>query len=221
MNYDSSKHVIIADDHPIFRKGLREVIDSTGQWQVIAEAESGKTVVEHYINYAPDVVILDISMGQVNGFEAAKKILHHDPNARCVMMTMYRETAFCQRALAIGVRGYLLKDDASDDIVSCLNSVIQGEIFISNSLGENVYLPEKDNTAKPELVLSETEMRILTAIAELKTNKEIAAEFDISVRTVQNHRHNINSKLNLSGRQVLLQFAVKWLESTVDEALPD
>ncbi len=207
--------VIIADDHPIFRQGLRDVIDRTGQWQVIAEAESGKTAVEHYLSYTPDVIILDITMGKMNGFIAAEKILHHDPAARCVMMTMYREVAFCQRALSIGVLGYLLKDDASGEIIKCLNQVILGERFISNSLESNCLLPENTNIAKPELVLSDAELRILTGIAELKTNQEIARELKLSVRTVQNHRQNISSKLNLGGRQVLLQFAVKWLEDKI------
>lgn len=204
--------VIIADDHPIFRKGLREVIDSTEHWQVIAEAETGETAVEYYRRYTPEIIVLDIAMGEMNGFQAAKKILRHDANARCVMMTMYREAAFCQQALAIGVRGYLLKDDASGDIVTCLEQVMQGKQFLSNSLGE-LPPPSTQAIAQPEAVLSDTELRVLTAIAELKTNREIAATFDISVRTVQNHRQNISNKLNLSGRQVLLQFAVKWLES--------
>ncbi len=207
--------VIIADDHPIFRKGLREVIDSTGQWQVIAEAETGKTAVEHYLRYTPNVIILDIAMGKMNGFTAAEKILQHDPAARCVMMTMFREVAFCQRAMSIGVLGYLLKDDASGEIVKCLNQVVLGEQFFSDSLDSNCLPPQKKDIAKPELVLSDAELRILTGIAELKTNQEIAKDLNLSVRTVQNHRQNISSKLNLGGRQVLLQFAVKWLEDKV------
>ncbi len=143
------KHVVIADDHPIFRKGLRDVIESTGQWQVIAEAESGKTAVQHYLNYTPDVIILDISMAQGNGFEAVQKILYHDPKARCVMMTMYREIAFCERALSIGAKGYLLKEDGIGDIVTCLDQVMAGKIFISSiiiqSLNKNIFRHHKSN----------------------------------------------------------------------------
>lgn len=205
------QHVVIADDHPIFRKGLRDVIDSTSQWQVIAEAESGKTAIEYYFAYTPAVIILDISMGESNGFDAAQKILQLDPKARCVMMTMYREASFCQRALSIGAKGYLLKEDSINDIVTCLEHVVQGKQFISSSLNTTACLSQESKVIIiPEQVLSDTEMKILTAIAELKTNKVIATEFNISVRTVQNHRQNICNKLNLSGRQALLQFAVKW-----------
>lgn len=216
----AEQHVVIADDHPVFRKGLTDIINSTQQWHVIAEAENGKTAVEYYLIYTPDVIILDISMGKTSGFDAAKKILQLDPGARCVMMTMYREASFCQRALSIGVKGYLLKEDSVSDIITCLEHVMQDELFISNGLNKAYCLPQANEViATPELVLSDTELRILTAIAELKTNKEIAAEFNISLRTVQNHRQNISSKLNLSGRQVLLQFAVKWLADSLNDGV--
>lgn len=209
------KKVIIADDHPIFRKGLREIIEAHSNYIVIAEAESGTSAWQHYQAYQPDIVILDISMGEVNGLEVAEKILTDNKHAKCIIMTMYKDDVFCKRALSIGVKGYLLKDDVSDAIINCLNAVMVGKLFISESLGDvsqyqnnRFHLIEEN----PEMILSDKELVILQAIAELKTNKEIARERHISHRTVQNHRQNISSKLNLSGRNALLQFAIKWLK---------
>lgn len=205
--------VIIADDHPIFRKGLRELIDSTETWQVIAEAETGKTALAHYRQYQPDIVILDISMGEMNGLEVAEKLLTADPDAKCIIMTMYRETTFCQRALALGVKGYLLKDDASDDMLRCLARVSNGDNFVSRSLDDvKACCPPTPDIASPELSLSKKELALLRDIADLKTNKEIAQAHNISIRTVQTHRQNMSTKLNLSGRHALIQFAVKWAE---------
>lgn len=206
--------VIIADDHPILRKGLREIIDQTGHYQVIAEADSGESALQYYQAYKPDIIILDISMGAVNGLEVAKAILQANRQALCVIMTMYSETAFCKRAMTMGVKGYLLKDDAADAIVDCLDKVRHGHRYISQSLGCEQALISSEPEEYPEDVLSDKELVILAAIATLKTNKQIAAEQNISYRTVQNHRHNISSKLNLSGRQALLQYAIQWQERT-------
>lgn len=209
------KTVIIADDHPIFRKGLREIIEIHPNYVVIAEAESGITAWQHCQTYQPDIVILDISMGEVNGLEVAEKMLADNKHAKCIIMTMYNDDVFCKRALSIGVKGYLLKDDVSDAIISCLDAVASGKTFISENMGDIEQYrsqPYDLMDVRPENVLSNKELIILQAIAELKTNKEIAREQHISHRTVQNHRQNISSKLNLSGRQALLQFAIKWFE---------
>lgn len=212
---EGCKKVIIADDHPIFRKGLREIIETHSDYVVIAEAESGATVWQQYQDYQPDIVILDISMGKMNGLKVAEKILADNEDAKCIILTMYNDDLLCKRALSVGVKGYLLKDDASGAIIHCLAAVVEGKPFISNKLGDieqyGSYLSDSAEV-RPELVLSEKELVILKAIAELKTNQEIATEKHLSLRTVQNHRHNISKKLNLSGRQTLLQFALKWFE---------
>lgn len=204
-------NVIIADDHPVFRKGLREIIDAIEYWQVIAEAESGATALKYYQQYQPDVIVLDISMGKMSGLEVAEKILAQNKNAKCVIMTMYKEVAYCHRAMSLGVKGYLLKDDASDDIKRCLEDVVQNKKFVSETLSKLIKsLPPNAEAMRPESILTKRELCILKSIANLKTNKEIAKEFNISTRTVQNHRQNMSEKLHLSGRQALLQFAVKW-----------
>lgn len=207
--------VIIADDHPIFRKGLREIIEKHAEYTVIAEAESGVTAWQHYQMYQPDIVVLDISMGEVNGLVVAENILSENKRANCIIMTMYNDAVFCKRAVSVGVKGYLLKDDVSNTIINCLEAVTTGKTFISEHLGDVAQYrsqPYDLTAALPETVLSDKELIILKSIAQLKTNKEIAREQNISHRTVQNHRQNISNKLNLSGRQVLLQFAIKWME---------
>lgn len=208
-------NIIIADDHPIFRKGLREIIEKNAEYNVIAEAESGKTALQYYQHYQPDIMILDISMGDMNGLDVAETILTSNKQALCVMMTMYSDSSFCKRALSLGVKGYLIKDDAVDTIITCLHKVRYHERYISESLGDIDNFLNTQTQITAESVLSKKEMTILMAISQLKTNKEIAQQENISLRTVQNHRQNMSNKLNLSGRQALLQFAIQWAKTSI------
>lgn len=205
--------VVIADDHPIFCNGLTDIIESTKKWQVVATANDGNTALAYYQQYKPDIIVLDIHMTGINGLTAAERILRQNPNAHCVMMTMYREAAYCQRALALGVQGYLLKEDAAENILTCFEQVIIGETFVSQRLpteASDTPPPTTPTVIQPEGLLTERELAVLNAIADLKVNKVIAKEMSISLNTVHNHRQNMCHKLRLSGRQALLQYAVNW-----------
>lgn len=210
----SPRPVVIADDHPIFCNGLTDIIESTQQWQVVASAHDGQTALDYYQQYQPDIIVLDIHMAGMNGLTTAERILQQHPNAHCVMLTMYRETAYCQRALALGVKGYLLKEDAAEDILTCFEHVLNNQRFISHRVqGISADNPPIITPTLPENVLTERELAILSAIADLKVNKVIAKEMSISLNTVHNHRQNMCHKLKLSGRQALLQYAVNWKSS--------
>ena len=204
--------VVIADDHPIFRKGLLQVIAIEPDLAIVGEAADGQTALEQIKTQQPDVAVLDIDMPKKNGFVLAQEIRDCKLPVKIVFLTMYKEENAFNRALDLGVKGYLLKDSAVTDIVAGIRAVANGQHFISPAISS--YLINRHTRAdrladeKPGLKdLTPTERRILKLIADNKTSKEIAAELFISARTVDNHRTNIATKLELHGSHALLKFA--------------
>ncbi len=204
--------VVIADDHPIFRKGLLQVIEIEPDLAIVGEAADGQTALEQIKTQQPDVAVLDIDMPRKNGFVLAREIADCKLPVKIVFLTMYKEENAFNRALDLGVKGYLLKDSAVTDIVAGIRAVANGQHFISPAISS--YLINRHTRAgrladeKPGLKdLTPTERRILKLIADNKTSKEIAAELFISARTVDNHRTNIATKLELHGSHALLKFA--------------
>jgi DNA-binding NarL/FixJ family response regulator len=206
--------VVIADDHPIFRHGLRCVIEKSPRLKVVAEAEDGSTALERIQEHKPDVAILDIDMPRQDGFAVARTIRERRLPVTVIFLTMHKDELHFNEALDIGVRGYLIKDNAAADVVNCINAVTSGEDYISPAVSS--YLLGRSRRAatlarqQPGLNdLTAAEHRILELLAEYKTNKEIASELCVSVRTVENHRANICSKLDLHGHHALVKFAVQ------------
>ena len=204
--------ILIADDHPIFRKGLLQVIEIEPDLAIVGEAADGQTALEQIKTLKPDVAVLDIDMPKKNGFVLAQEIGDCKLPVKIVFLTMYKEENAFNRALDLGVKGYLLKDSAVTDIVAGIRAVANGQHFISPAISS--YLINRHTRAgrledeKPGLKdLTPTERRILKLIADNKTSKEIAAELFISARTVDNHRTNIATKLELHGSHALLKFA--------------
>ena len=205
------KSVIIADDHPIFRSGLRAVIESEPSFAVIGEASDGHEALSMIVNEKPSIAILDYNMPKLNGFEVLKEILKLDIDVSPVMLTMHNDEAMFAKAFELGVRGYVLKDGASIDIVSCLHAVSQGQIYTSSAV--TTYLFKRaSRTAKAVDglgSLTPSERKILRLIADYKTSREIADELGVSVRTVENHRSNITAKVGVSGSHALIKFAMQ------------
>lgn len=204
--------LVIADDHPIFRKGLLQVIEIEPDLQIVGEAADGQTALDQIKTLRPDVAVLDIDMPKMNGFVLAQEIGARKLPSKIIFLTMYKEENAFNRALDLGVKGYLLKDSAVTDIVAGIRAVATGQHFISPAISS--YLINRHTrvdrleTEKPGLKdLTPMERRIIKFIAENKTSKEIAAELFISVRTVDNHRTNIATKLDLHGSHALLKFA--------------
>lgn len=204
--------LVIADDHPIFRKGLLQVIEIEPDLEIVGEAADGQTALDQIKNLQPDVAVLDIDMPKKNGFVLAQEIGEAKLPSKIIFLTMYKEENAFNRALDLGVKGYLLKDSAVTDIVAGIRAVANGQHFISPAISS--YLLNRHGRVdrleaeKPGLKdLTPMERRIIKLIAENKTSKEIAAELFISVRTVDNHRTNISTKLDLHGSHALLKFA--------------
>ena len=212
MNSAELITVLIADDHAIFRKGLRDIIAATPSLRLVAEAAEGLAAWEQMRRLQPTVAVLDFEMPGLDGLQVALKARQAALPVAVVMLTMHKEEDLFNHAMDSGVRGYLLKENAAEDLLQCVRSVVVGHSFISPILSDFL-LRRSARTqalrqAKPSLEdLTPTERRILQLIATDLTSKEIADRLDSSVRTVENHRFHICEKLNLHGSHSLLKFA--------------
>ena len=207
--------IIIADDHPVFRRGLRMVIEAETDFTVAAEASDGFEAIEAIEKHKPDLIVLDVNMPQMNGFDVVRQLQTRRSKTSVVFLTMHRDEEIFNAAMDLpGVGGFILKDSAVTEIIDCLKTVLKGKPFISPQL--SAFLLGRSRRAA-ELVarvpalqrLTPTESRILKLIAEYKTSKEIADILCIHSRTVDNHRTNISQKLDLKGSHALLKFAVE------------
>jgi DNA-binding NarL/FixJ family response regulator len=205
--------IVMADDHPIVRQGLRLMIEANKTMTVVAEAGDGETALELIEQHKPDVAVLDIDMPKMDGFAVAREIAQKSLAVEIIFLTMHSEEEIFQAAMDLGVKGYVLKDSAVTDIVNSIKAVAEGRPYLSPELS-SLLLKRRRRTEELEKEqpglhdLSPTERKILKLIAEDKTSKEIAAELFISYRTVETHRANICKKLDLHGSLALVKFAV-------------
>ena len=214
MDQTSDIRIVIADDHPIFRRGLKEVIESDPRLKVIAEASDGKAAIELIEFLKPEVAVLDIDMPERNGFAVARDVHEKKLPTATVFLTMYREGDALDKAIELGVKGYVLKDGAAGEIVAAVRSVWAGGHYISPALSsflvdrmERISVLSQDRPGLKSL--TPTERKVLRMISEKKTTKQIAAELFVSPRTIDNHRSNICLKLDLQGSNALLKFALE------------
>ncbi|HEY3138361.1 MAG TPA: response regulator transcription factor [Blastocatellia bacterium] len=206
--------ILLADDHPLLRRGLRQTIESEADFEVVAEAANGVEALRLIEQQKPQVAILDLSMPEMGGFDLAAELQRRKLGVAVVFLTMHKDKYMFDKAMDLGVKGYVLKDTALDEIMQALRSVRRGQRYISPPLFD--YLLERIDRAdslaeqRPGLsYLTPTERRVLRLIAEYKTSKEIADELHIHHRTVDNHRTNIANKIGLQGSHALLRFAVE------------
>ena len=206
--------VIIADDHPIFRSGLRQVLAAHDTVRIVDEVSDGESALRSIESSKPDVAVLDIDMPKKNGLEVVEALHEKNLDVPVIFLTMYNDREMFDKAMDIGVRGYVLKESAAREIVEAVQLVADGKYYVSPAMSS--HLIERHARAAelqkevPGLeLLTPTERKILKLIADGKTSKEIAAGLNVSVRTVDNHRLNISEKLNIHGTHQLLKFAVQ------------
>lgn len=213
---DEIKTVLIADDHPIFRQGLKHVLESLSWLKVIGEADNGESALILIDRLQPDILILDIAMPGQDGLSVLEKSRAQRPDRIVIIITSYDDKAYLDRAMDLGAKGYLLKDNAAENLVQCLETVLAGQVFISPSLGGvRSILPAVSSPDSSLLErLTKTEKRVLALVAEYMTSKEIANKLNVSYRTVQNHRAHICDKLNLKGAHQLMSFALQNKDKT-------
>lgn len=206
--------IIIADDHPVFRDGLVNIISKEKDIQIIGEADNGEKAYEMIMELKPDIAMLDIHMPRMTGLQILKELKKNKINVRTIFLTVYNDEDMFDEAMENGISGYVLKDSAVSDIVECIRKVASGNYYISPSVS-NFLVNRRDKLKKLEsnkpaiCELSKTELTVLKLIAEGKTSALIAEELFISPRTVENHRTNINNKLNLKGTHSLIKFAIE------------
>lgn len=205
--------IVLADDHPIVRQGLKQMIEADPNLLIVAEAGDGETALALIAEHQPNVVVLDVDMPRMNGFAVAREMRDRKLNIPVVFLTMHGEEEVFRAALDLDAKGYVLKDSALAEIVSSIKSAAAGRPFFSSSLSglllnrsrrSGVFADENHGLNQ----LTVTERRVLKLIAEEKTSKEIGEQLYISHRTVEKHRANISRKLNLQGSLALVKFAV-------------
>lgn len=206
--------LLIADDHKIVREGLKTLLHGLSDISVVGEAANGLSAVEMTQRLQPHIVILDISMPEINGIEAARRILANDPGVRLIALSMHADHRFVLAALKAGFKGYLLKDSAFEDLIHAIRTVMQGQVFLSPTITAMVVTDLIRHSSEPagETAfdrLSPREREILQMIAEGKNTKEIAARLQISVKTVETHRKQVMDKLDLHTIAELVKYAIK------------
>jgi DNA-binding NarL/FixJ family response regulator len=217
--------ILLADDHTMVRDGLRMLINGQPDMEVVAETGSGHQAVGLAAQSAPDVAVLDISMPDIGGAEAAEQIAAHCPAVRIVMLTRHSDQAYLRQALRVGATGYVLKQSAGDTLISAIRIVAQGGSYIEPALArpllQRTYSQPAPARRRPAVeILSAREEEVLQAVAWGRTNKEIASALSLSIKTVESYKAAAIEKLQLRSRAEIVRYAVSrgWLS---DDMAPE
>lgn len=206
--------ILIAEDHPIFRDGLRQVIECDPRLKVVAEAADGQAALDMLPQCGAAIALLDIDMPHKDGFEVAQAIQEKQLPIAVIFLTMHNDERFLNAALDLGVKGYLVKDSAATEVINCINAVAAGQRFVSPQLTGYLISRSRNAVASGAQAtgletLTAAERRILQLVAEYKTSREIADLLCLGVRTIEFHRANICEKLELKGSHALIKFAAE------------
>ena len=209
------RKVLIVDDHPIVRQGLRLMINEEPDLKVCGEAQSEREARIAIRDLEPDVVIVDISLVQGDGLELVRDVHAHHPELPMLVLSMHDELIYAERLLAAGASGYIMKQAASDQLLVALRRVLSGDRYISESLAENLGRPRGGADAgtkgdDPIERLSNRELQVLSLIGRGQSSREAADRLGLSVKTVETHRQSLKRKLNLATNAQLLQYAINW-----------
>ena len=217
--------IVLADDHAMFRRGVKRIIQENAELEVVGEAADGLQLLEIIKHSPPDMVIADVSMPNLRGLEATREIKMAFPEVRVIILTMHKDKEYLYHALSAGAEGYLLKEDADIELFSAINAIRQGGTYISRLLAPqltDIFMERQRGQEGPGKVPSELlttrEREIIKLIAEGKSSKEIASLLYISSRTVQHHRANIMRKLNFKKTADLVKYAIQKGYTSTDRA---
>lgn len=201
--------VVLADDHSVVRKGFGLILSSQPDFEVVGEASNGREAVELASQLKPDVVVIDVSMPELNGIEGTRRIGEVSPRTRVLALSMHRDGVYVREILRAGAKGYLVKDADDDAFVDAVRAVARGEGYISPAVSESVLSDYRKHVTNPVDLLTSREREVLQLIAEGQTNKEIANLLKLSVYTIEAHRGKIMEKLNLHNTGDIVRFALR------------
>lgn len=202
--------VLVVDDHPVVRRGLRACLEEKARFQVVGEASDGRAAMDQVTVLRPDLMLVDVHMPGMDGLQVCEAVRKVSPETRVVILSIHHRPDYIQRALSAGARGYLLKDVPADQLVEALERVHRGEVVLSPQVTEMAMSQwvRRQNRAERTRALSRREQQVVALIARGLSNKEIAQQLGVSVRTVETHRERIMRKLNLRSVAALTRYAI-------------
>jgi len=206
--------ILLADDHKLLREGIRSLLEKQDEFEIVGEAEDGRETVKLALNLAPDVIIMDITMPNLNGIDATAQLKKEIPDSKVVALSMHKDKNFIEEMLRAGASGYLLKENSSKELIEAINTVLANKTYLSSEINDIVVKDFVDHlAAKKELSPSKSltlrEREILQLIAEGNNTKEISSILNISVKTVETHRQHIMQKLKIYTVAGLTKFAIR------------
>ncbi len=209
--------VLLVDDHALFRQGVRSLLERSGEYEIVGEYPDGQTALAHLESVHPDILLVDISMPGLNGLELTKRLVTKGFASPILVLTAYDDSAYIREVMASGARGYLLKQSAAEDLHHAIRKVLRGEVYLGPGVAEKVMktTPSKrgSSAAKNRAEITPREREVLIEVARGLSNKEIAARLEISIKTVEVHKSNFMSKLEVQSRAEVFRFAMErgWL----------
>ncbi len=214
----TNKRIYIVDDHPLMRKGLVMTIEKEMGFEVCGQAENAEDGLSDIIKLKPDAAVFDISLPGMNGIELIKNVLHQMPQLKILVVSRHDEDLYAERALRAGAKGYLMKLEAGETLVTALRQILNGGIYLSEKIGSKMIMKMASGNASksdnPLDLLSDRELEVFELTGKGLSTKDIGSKLHISVKTVESHRANIKDKLQLETANELMRHAVRWVEDS-------
>ena len=199
--------ILIVDDHKLIRDTWSFILNSDPRFQVIAETDSGKSAIELAESNQPNIILMDINMSPMNGFEATKEIRKISPESKIIGVSMHSQPAYAKKMLQVGAMGYITKNSSKEEMIGAITEVAQGNKYICDEVKAILSEQILEDNEKPDInMLSQREVEIIDLIKQNQSSKEIAQQLSITLKTVEVHRHNILKKLNLKNTAALVNF---------------
>jgi len=214
MTSPTPTRILLVDDHEVVRRGLRALLETHAGWEVCGEASDGRTAVRLAISLQPQIVVMDLSMPNLNGFDAAHQIISRLRKIQVLILSMHESEQLVREVLSAGVRGYILKSDAGRDLITGVEALERGETFFTSRIASRIHAREFSGSKRSRTVgrkgpLTPREREILQLIAEGRTNREVGTHLKISVKTAETHRARIMRKLGVESFAELVRYAIR------------